>query len=120
MKCATHPSSDAIAVCTHCGRAVCPDCAKSSPSKRTVCSEACAAALTEGEIALRTLLQKHLQTSRINAFFYLLCGVLSGVGAIAANEYLPSPFLIWFCAGCSLVFILAGAWFLWSTKKLGK
>jgi hypothetical protein len=119
MKCAVH-HTDAIAVCTHCGRAVCAECAKVSPSKRTVCSDACAAALTQGEAALQTLLQKNQQTARINAFFYLLCGVLSGAGAIAANSYLPSPFLIWFCAGCSAVFIVAGAWFLYATKKSGK
>jgi predicted nucleic acid-binding Zn ribbon protein len=119
MKCANH-HTDAIAVCTHCGRAVCAECAKTSPSKRTVCSDACAAALTQGEAALQTLLQKNRQTARINAFFYLLCGVLSGAGAIAANRYLPSPFLIWFCAGCSAVFIVAGAWFLSATKKSDK
>ena len=27
MKCFTHPGADAVAVCRHCGRAVCHDCA---------------------------------------------------------------------------------------------
>ena len=109
MKCATH-QNEAVAICAHCGRALCADCAKNSAPQRMTCSPACAAALAQNELALQTLLQKNVQGARINAVFYLLCGILSLAGAVGAWFYLPSPFLIWFCAGCGFVFVLAGAW----------
>jgi hypothetical protein len=108
MKCVKH-EAEAVGVCAHCGRALCAACAPAVPLRLT-CSKSCTAALTQNEKALQALLRKHLQGARINAFFYLLCGVLSLAGAVGANYYLPSPFLIWFCAGCGVVFTAAGIW----------
>jgi len=68
-------------------------------------------------MALQTLLQKHVQGARINAAFYLLCGVLSAAGAIGAYNYLPSPFLIWFCADSGFVFLAAGTWSALAARK---
>ena len=83
------------------------------------CSENCAASLTRNEQALQTLLQKHVQSARINAVFYLFCGALSAAGAVGAWFYLPSPFLIWFCGGCGGVFFAAGIWQWWGLRKSG-
>jgi hypothetical protein len=116
MKCTTH-HADAVAVCAYCGRALCPDCAKPSASGRMTCSESCAVSLARNDQALQLLLQKHFQGARINAIFYVLCGVLSLAGAIGARFYLPSPFLIWFCAGCGAVFLASGVWQLLSAGK---
>ena len=110
MKCAAH-HSEAVGVCIYCGRAVCADCAKSSASQRMVCSENCAASLDQNDKAMRLILQKSLQSARASAFYSYLCGGLSAAGAIGAKFYLPSPFLIWFCAGCSVVFIASGIWY---------
>src|SRR5438045_3020486 len=98
MKCTSH-QAEAVAVCAYCGRALCPDCAKPSASQRMICSENCATALARNDQALQLLLHKHAQGARINAVYYLLCGALSAAGAVGAYYYLPSPFLIWFCAG---------------------
>lgn len=116
MKCTAH-QAEAVAVCAYCGRALCADCAKPSATQRLVCSENCDAALTRNDRALQSLLQKHLQSARINAVFYLLCGVLSTAGAVGAWFYLPSPFLIWFCAGCGFVFTAAGIWFAFAARR---
>jgi hypothetical protein len=116
MKCATH-HAEAIAVCAYCGRALCPDCAKPSASQRMTCSENCATSLARNDKALQILLQKHFQGARINAIFYLLCGILSVAGAIGARFYLPSPFLIWFCAGCGFVFLASGLWQWLASRK---
>ena len=116
MKCLTH-QVEAVAVCAYCGRAVCADCAQPAASNQMTCSKNCAASLARNEQALLTLLQKHVQGARINAVFYLLCGALSAAGAVGAYYYLPSPFLIWFCAGCSGVFFASGIWPLWLGRK---
>ena len=110
MKCATH-QTEAVAVCAWCGRALCANCAKPSATQRMVCSEHCAAALARADQAMELILQNSLQSARASAFYSYLCGGLSAAGAVGAYFYLPSPFLIWFCAGCSIVFITSGIWY---------
>jgi len=110
MKCAAH-HSEAVAVCAYCGRALCADCAKSSTTQRMICSDACAAALANNEKAMQLILQKSLQSAQASAFYCFLCAGLSAAGAIGAEIYLPEPFLVWFTAGCSLVFIASGTWY---------
>lgn len=116
MKCAAH-NSEAVAVCAYCGRALCADCAKPSATQRMVCSDHCAAALTRTDQALELILQKSLQSARASAFYSYLCGGLSAAGAVGAYFYLPVPFLIWFTAGCSVVFIASGIWYGRIAKK---
>jgi predicted nucleic acid-binding Zn ribbon protein len=110
MKCTTH-QIEAVAICAYCGRAACADCIKPSPTNRVVCSENCSAALERGDKAMEMILQKSFQTARASAFYSFLCGGLSAAGAIGAHFYLPSPFLIWFCGGCSVVCIASGIWY---------
>jgi hypothetical protein len=110
MKCLPH-QIEAVAVCAYCGRALCADCAKNSETKRMICSDACGAALTRNDTALQQVLQKSLQSARASAFYSFLCGGLSAAGAVGAHFYLPVPFLVWFTAGCSLVFIASGIWY---------
>jgi hypothetical protein len=110
MKCLKH-DSEAVAVCAYCGRALCAECAKSSPTERMVCSENCATALARNDKALQLILQKSLQSARASAFYSYLCGGLSLAAAVGAHFYLPSPFLIYFTAGCSVVFIASGIWY---------
>ena len=110
MKCAAH-HSEAIAVCAYCGRALCADCTKPSATLRMVCSENCDSALTRNDKALESILQKSLQSARASAFYSYLCGGLSAAGAVGAYYYLPVPFLVWFTAGCSFVFLASGIWY---------
>ena len=110
MKCAAH-HSEAIAVCAYCGRGLCADCAKPSATQRMVCSDHCAAALTRDDKAMQLILQKSVQSARASAFYSYLCGGLSLAGAVGAWFYLPVPFLVWFTAGCSVVFIASGIWY---------
>jgi hypothetical protein len=110
MKCLPH-QAEAIAVCTYCGRALCADCAKPSTTQRMVCSENCTAALTRDDRAMELILHKSFQSARASAVYSFLCGGLSAAGSVGAYFYLPSPFLIWFTAGCSAVFIASGIWY---------
>jgi predicted nucleic acid-binding Zn ribbon protein len=116
MKCAAH-QAEAIAVCAYCGRAMCADCAKPSAMQRMVCSNNCAAALARADAAIQLILQKNLQNAKASAFYSFLCGGLSAAGAVGAWFYLPVPFLIWFCAGCSGVFIASGIWYARIARK---
>jgi hypothetical protein len=110
MKCAAH-HIEAIAICAYCGRALCSECIQSPTAPRLVCSENCATALTRADKAMELILQKSLQSARASAFYSYLCGGLSAAGAIGAWFYMPVPFLIWFTAGCSVVFIASGIWY---------
>jgi hypothetical protein len=110
MKCSPH-QAEAVAVCVYCGRALCAECAKASITRRQVCSDECATALTRSDKALELILHKSLQSARASAFYSYLCGGLSAAGAVGAYFYLPVPFLVWFTAGCSLVFIASGIWY---------
>lgn len=110
MKCAAH-HAEAVAVCAWCGRALCAECVKPAARNRLACSDECVAALAGNDRAMELLLQKSLQHARAGAVYSYLCGALSAAGAIGAKFYLPEPFLIWFCAGCSAVFIASGIWY---------
>ena len=110
MKCAGH-KAEAIAICAYCGRALCVDCVKHSETPRMVCSDACATALSQNDKAMQSLLQKSVQSAQASAFYCYLCGGLSLAAAVGAHFYLPSPFLIFFTAGCGGVFILSGIWY---------
>jgi hypothetical protein len=120
MKCAAH-QAEAVAVCSYCGRALCSGCARPSGTRRMVCSDDCAAALARADKAMQLILQKSLQSARASAFYSYLCGGLSAAGAVGAHFYLPVPFLVWFCAGCCLVFIASGIWYgRIARKRLGE
>jgi hypothetical protein len=116
MKCLTH-NTEAVGICAHCGRALCADCARPGATKRMTCSDNCAAALARNDKALQLILQKSLQSARASAFYSYLCSGLSLAAAAGAHFYLPSPFLIWFTAGCGGVFIASGIWFGQIAKK---
>jgi hypothetical protein len=116
MKCPTH-QAEAIAVCAYCGRALCIDCARPNTTQRMVCSDNCAAALTRGDRALELILQKSVQSARASAFYSYLCSGLSAAGAVGAWFYLHVPFLIWFTAGCSVVFLASGIWYARIARK---
>jgi len=74
-------------------------------------------ALMRGDRAMQLILQQSLQSARGSALYSYLCGGVSAAGAVGAYFYLPVPFLIWFTAGCSLVFLASGIWYGWTARK---
>ena len=117
MRCFKHNAADAVAVCMHCGRAVCGECVPAGNSQRVTCSEACAQALTRNERALQSLLDKSAQTAKASAFYCYLTSALSAGAAVAAWFMLPSPFLIYFTAACAVVLAAAGFWYQRVARK---
>jgi len=116
VKCVEH-KAEAIGICAYCGRALCADCAKPSETPRMVCSAACATGLLQNDQAVQLLLQKSVQSAQASAFYCYLCGGMSLAAAVGAHFYLPSPFLIFFTAGCGVVFILSGIWYGRTVRK---
>lgn len=95
MKCSNHPQTDALAVCVHCGIGVCAECARKTPSLRTVCSQECAKALAETESALTSLRRKTLGGHRLTGYFCLGAGVILGLlAALAKSEGQSGLFLL--------------------------
>ena len=117
MKCAAH-QKDAVGICIQCGRALCENCSPATAKTiRLVCSENCATDLQRADRAMQLILQKSFQSARASAFYSYLCGGLSAAGAVGAYFYLPVPFLVWFTAGCSAVFLTSGFWYGHIAKK---
>jgi hypothetical protein len=110
MKCINHNATDAVGSCMYCGRALCPACAPSAAS-RLVCSETCQTGLERTDRAVQSLLEKSVQSAKASALYCYLCGGLSAAAAVAGWFIMPSPFLIFFTAGCALVLFAAGAWY---------
>ncbi len=77
---------------------------------RRACGEACARVLDQHDQAFALLTRQTQQTAQASAVFSGLCSLLSLAGAAGAWFYLPVPFLVWFCAGCGLVFMATAIW----------
>jgi hypothetical protein len=73
--------------------------------------------MARADQAMELILQKSVQSARASAFYSYLCGGLSLAGAVGAWFYLPVPFLVWFTAGCSLVFVASGFWYSRIARK---
>src|SRR5436190_12354805 len=116
MKCFNHISVDAVAVCSYCGRALCPECIPSPTAPRVVCSSSCEESLSRGERALENILQQSLRSAQASAFYCYVCAALSAGAAVVAWFMLPSPFLILFTGACAVVLLLSGIWY----SRIGK
>jgi hypothetical protein len=116
MKCFKH-KTDAVAVCAHCGRALCEACVTTPNAPRITCSTDCAGALAQNDRALQSILQKSVQSLKASAFYCYLCGGLSAATAVLACFMLPSPFLIFFTGACGVVLIAAGVWYTVISRK---
>ena len=117
MKCFKHNATEAVAVCTYCGRALCSDCIQSPTAPRIVCSNDCAAALTHTDQSIEMILQRSAQSARASAFYCYVSGGLSAAAAVVAWFMLPSPFLILFTGACAVVLLVSGIWYGRGAKR---
>jgi hypothetical protein len=85
MRCATHPESEAFAICRGCFKGVCPTCAV--PAGRSVaCSTECAA---EAARLLRMVAMSGRNASavhRTQAAVFFVIALMTGIGAIIATD----------------------------------
>jgi hypothetical protein len=111
MKCYTHKDTEAVAVCVHCGRALCAVCAAPSQSGRLVCSPACAAASKEMEESIASTRHKANRSARVNAYFCFGLGAIFVVSAVAMYFDIQSWPLSIFIGASGLGLCLAGMGF---------
>ena len=116
MKCFKH-KTDAVAVCSYCGRAMCEDCITSPTAPRLVCCAECAAGVARDERGMQSILHKSVQSLKASAFYCYVCGALSAGAAVGAWFTLPSPFLIYFTGACAVVLFASGIWYSQASKK---
>ena len=94
MKCHQHRQTEAVAVCTYCGKAVCPECENESDSHRITCCTACAEAGKRDD-AFRNAVREHFAATgnnyRVLSIVLGLLGALTAVGGIALVP------LVFFC-----------------------
>ena len=108
MKCEAH-SSEATAVCTYCGRALCPQCDHATSSPRIACSEACADALAKADRAINLVLTKHIQGARITAYYlYILGAIFVAVGIYGYILYPRMRVVHPMAAACGIALIAFG------------
>ena len=117
MKCFKHNTTEAVAICACCGRALGHDFIQSSSGPWFVCSGECAEALSRDSQAIQTILQQAMRSAKASAFYCHLCAGLSAGGALVAWFMLPSPFLILFTAGCAVTLLVSGIWYSLSARK---
>jgi len=109
MKCYIHKETEAVAVCVHCGRAVCTACATPSQSGRLVCSPPCATAIKQMEDFIGSTRHKTTRSARFNMYFCIGLGVVFLVFAIASYFDIHSWPLTGFVGAAGIGFILRGA-----------
>jgi len=80
----------------------------SPAAARIVCSTDCAAMLVRNDDAIQLLLRKSQQSARASASTVTSPPDFRAVAAVGAWFMLPSPFLIYFTGGCSLVCLRRG------------
>ena len=108
MKCANHPTSDATAICCHCGRALCPACQSTAESRRVTCSSQCAAALDLTDQFTAQMRTKTKSSLRLTGFLMFGFALVFAVFAFVPmrgriNWYISSLLLL-----CAVVFLAAG------------
>ena len=117
MKCYNHKDSEAVAVCVHCGRAICLSCAKTSASERFVCSSACATASEQMENFILITRNKSVRGSYMTACFALGMGLVFAASAIFLYQELRSFPLTVFVGGSSMALVIGGLGLLWVAMR---
>ena len=67
--------------------------------------------MADQDAGFRQLLDQSLKNAQASAFYCYLSGGLSAAGSVVAYFMLPSPFLIFFTAGCAAALIVSGYWY---------
>ena len=117
MKCYTHKDTEAVAVCVHCGMALCSTCATRSPSERFVCSPTCATASKQMEEFIASTRHKATRSARVNSYFGFGLGAIFEAFAVASYFDIHSWPLSIFIGAAGIGFILAGIGFSRVAKR---
>jgi VIT1/CCC1 family predicted Fe2+/Mn2+ transporter len=76
MRCAAHEDTEAMAICMHCGKGICAQCARTSESGRAVCSIKCGTNLASFEKAIALIHSKAQRHNRVTSVMYYVMGTV--------------------------------------------
>lgn len=108
MKCLNH-SEDAVAVCVHCGRAVCPECLREAPTTtRTTCTAACADAARREEIITELLYSKTVAGYKVVGTLCVAGGLIFGALGVYGQVMRPTT-IDFFAIGMAITLLVGGA-----------
>ena len=88
MKCHRHHEVEAVAICVHCGKAVCPECENEGETLRITCSEACGEAAARQDVLITAVRESFAATARSYRGLTIVAGtaglitVLTAVGGL--------------------------------------
>jgi hypothetical protein len=123
MKCYQHRQTEAVAVCTYCGKAVCSECENESDSHRITCCAACAEASKRDDVFRNAVREHFAATGRSYGVLSIILSLVGVVIAVAGIAFVPVQFFYvdhWDPVGCGLdvVLILFGVICLAGSRSL--
>jgi len=114
VKCHRHPERDAIAVCKHCTKGICAECAVEGPGG-TACGAACAEEIERVRAMLersRRSLKTARDVPRATGWFLVICG-LGFLAYAAIGSAAVRPLVL----GAGTIFLLCGLAALWHYRQ---
>lgn len=106
MRCHRHGDREAVAICKHCMKALCPECVVEA-SGATACSDACAREIAVAHAVLRRS-GASMELQRAGPLFVAVFLMLSGLG-FTGYGVLRASHLQGFLIGTGALFALSGA-----------
>jgi sulfite exporter TauE/SafE len=117
MRCETH-NQEATAICAYCGRGLCASCTRAASSPRIACSDACAQALARTEVAISTILKKHVQGGRAVGYLCDAVGIIFVATGIYGFRIAPQARVANFLAVVlGIALMIFGVWFHRMARK---
>jgi hypothetical protein len=113
MKCFHHNSADAVGICVNCGKALCKDCTRQTPTQKLVCSIECET--TTAAAAKTFALSRRSTASGFNmmaVFLITASGVLFWYAEAEATGQRRG-----FVLAMGIIFISVGVWCLGISRR---
>ena len=118
MKCYTHPTLDAVGVCSQCGRGVCSECAKTTDPK-LICINCYAVPQLRDPSKLRSYTLLSATLGGLGALNVLVIGIYSTLKLYhlgIMRGYQLEIYLISILTSLLMVILLYGSYTLWKTR----
>ena len=82
MKCYNHDNNDAVAICAHCGKALCRNCTSLISEDKIVCGKECADQVFYEVEMLKTIRKKTLSQNKAGAYAMFILAFIFGIAGI--------------------------------------
>ncbi len=117
MKCFNHKDTEAVAVCVHCGMALCNACAVRSGSGRLVCSDTCSTSSGRIEEFISSTRNKSVRGARISAYLMFGSGIIFVLSAAFFGVFYHDWFLTSFVGLFGVVLAISNIGYMQVAKR---